>query len=702
MSELPFDPVLGKGAEQIEVSNSEIQTFKSCRRRWYLGNYLGLAKKDKQMTGPLPLGTRIHDALEAYYTKDQDLIEAYNRLQRKDAQLFLMTEEADHEEKIKKFNSESELGLIMLEGYLDWLEEENEDSKIKVVSAEKKLEYNVEQFHDSRINIIGKVDMHVRRKEDGTTAIMDHKALHVDQNVLTPTGYKRIGDTKVGDELLAPDGTLTKVTGVYPQGVVHLNKVSFADHTSVLACDDHLWTTYKTKSSKDKRTSVQYLESTKELSSVVRKKTSKGTELRTRAIPVVCPKAIEFPSKELPISPYILGALIGDGNLTPATMVKFSTSDKFILDEIIRESKGLLEYYHISRYDYGLFDTSVRQYFDGNRICLERPLIRELTMLGLMGKKSYEKAIPDNYKYTSVEDRIALLQGIMDTDGFVRNYSEKSRGQVALYCTSEKLVHDVAWIVRSLGGLATINQNPKNTKCHKPDGSILECRTGYYISIRLPEGVCPFRLPKKVEAYNSFKRTVEYRIVDNIADAGYGEAVCISVDHPDKLYITDDFIVTHNTVAPSGFNTYYMTSHMSEQLMLYCLLEELSGDGIKVDGGIYNLLKKVKRTGSAKPPFYERIDVRFNRHTMHAFWTRLMGTLDDMMRVRDALDQGADHRFVAYPSPTKDCTWICPFFLVCSMMDDGSSADRMLEDQYVQVDPLQRYKTEDENKENNG
>ena len=328
---MPYEPVLGRHAESVEVSNSEIQNFKACRRRWYLNNYLGLGKKSKQLTGPLPLGTRIHDALEAYYTKDEDLTDAYTRLQRKDAKIFLASDEAKSEEKIKDFNKESELGLIMLEGYLDWLEAENPDSLITVVSAEEKLEYNVQNFHDSRVNIIGKIDMRVRRNFDNSMAILDHK-----------------------------------------------------------------------------------------------------------------------------------------------------------------------------------------------------------------------------------------------------------------------------------------------------------------------------------------------------------------------------------TVAASGFNTYYLTAHMSEQLMLYCLLEELSGeDDQKVDGGIYNLLKKVKRTGSAKPPFYERIDVRFNKHTMRAFWTRLMGTLDDMMRVRDALDAGADHRFVAYPSPTKDCTWICPFYHVCPMMDDGSSADRMLEDQFTQIDPLERYKTDD-NKENDG
>jgi hypothetical protein len=155
-------------------------------------------------------------------------------------------------------------------------------------------------------------------------------------------------------------------------------------------------------------------------------------------------------------------------------------------------------------------------------------------------------------------------------------------------------------------------------------------------------------------------------------------------------------LLDHKTA--QTFNMYYETSHMSEQLMLYVLLEKMdkvNGDPL-VDGGIYNLIKKVKRSASAKPPFYERMDVRFNDKTLQSFWIRTMGTVRDIMELRDRLDAGEDHRFYAYPSPTKDCTWKCPFFQVCPMFDDGSSAEAMLEELFEQVDPNARYEDENE------
>lgn len=321
------EPVLGKHPELIEISNSEIQTFKSDRRRWFLGNYLGLAKNEKSEVGPLPLGTRLHDSLEQYYLTGDNPVDVYNRLQREDNKKFLATSESSIEEMVKKFNDESELGRIMLEGYMDWMDEENPDARLEVIGAEKKLEYRLMEFNP-RVQLIGKVDLQVRRLEDGSRATLDHKS------------------------------------------------------------------------------------------------------------------ALQF---------------------------------------------------------------------------------------------------------------------------------------------------------------------------------------------------------------------------------------------------TD----------------YYKFAHQSEQLMMYTMLESLNPDedNTRVDGGIYNLLKKVKRTSRAKPPFYERIDVRFNKKTMDAFWIRTLGTIRDIMDVRDALDNGADHRYVCYPTPTMDWkTGSSPFFPVYSMLDDGSSAEAYLEENFYQNNPNARYEIPDETK----
>lgn len=319
------EPVLGRFPERVEISNSEIQKFKQDRRQWFLGNYLGLAKNEKSEVGPLPLGTRIHDSLEQYYLSGVNPVDVYNRLQRVDNQRFLATSEANFEEYVKKFNDESELGRIMLEGYMDWMDEENPDAGLEVIGAEKKLSYVLADFNP-RVELIGKVDLQVRRLEDGSRATLDHKS--------------------------------------------------------------------------------------------------------------------------------------------------------------------------------------------------------------------------------------AL-----------------------------------------------------------------------------------------------------------------------------------------------NFTDYHKFAHQSEQLMMYTMLERLhpESDGTRVDGGIYNLLKKVKRSSRAKPPFYERLDVRFNKKTMDAFWIRTLGTIRDIMATRDALDGGANHLYVCYPTPTMDWkTGSSPFFPVYTMLDDGSNAEAYLEEHFHQHNPNARYEIQEE------
>lgn len=169
-----LEPVLGRNPKSVSISNSEIQTFKGCRRRWMLGTYYGLQPNDLVMTGPLPLGTRIHNALEIFYRDGENPVDVYNRLLRVDADLFAKSNEATDEVKIKKFNSEAELGRRMIEGYLEWLDEENRDADIEYVSQEEKLDYRLNDF-DPRVELIAKIDARVKRRSDGTRALMDHK-----------------------------------------------------------------------------------------------------------------------------------------------------------------------------------------------------------------------------------------------------------------------------------------------------------------------------------------------------------------------------------------------------------------------------------------------------------------------------------------------------------------------------------------------
>jgi len=317
------EPYLGKNLDMVRISNSEIQGFKNCRRQWFFANYLGLQAKEVELTGPLPLGTRVHDSLEHFYKHGVVPVDTYAELMETAREIFEDSPQSDDPKLVTKFNSEAELGRLMLEGYIEWIEETDADANLDIQYAEKVIEHRIDAI-DQRVMLQAKVDAEARRKSDNSLAIIDHKT------------------------------------------------------------------------------------------------------------------AIDF-------------------------------------------------------------------------------------------------------------------------------------------------------------------------------------------------------------------------------------------------------------------GPYHKFSHMSEQLMTYTLISKFHPpeDGAEVDGGVYNLLKKVKRSPTAKPPFYERLDIRFNDATLRAFYIRLLGVLHDMMEVRDKLDAGADHRFVAYPKPQMD--WHCgkcPFFQLCPMVDDGSSADRYIEDHFVVGNPYERYNDE--------
>jgi hypothetical protein len=147
-----------------------------------------------------------------------------------------------------------------------------------------------------------------------------------------------------------------------------------------------------------------------------------------------------------------------------------------------------------------------------------------------------------------------------------------------------------------------------------------------------------------------------------------------------------------------SFSDFASQAQMNEQILTYMLLEHAQNTdpSERSEGGIFTLLKKVKRTAAARPPFYEQIEVRHNVFTMRAFWQRIHGTISDLMGVKKALDEGSDPNFVAYPRPTKDCKWKCQFYTICPLIDDGSAAEAAISEMYEVADPYGYYgKTEE-------
>lgn len=135
-------------------------------------------------------------------------------------------------------------------------------------------------------------------------------------------------------------------------------------------------------------------------------------------------------------------------------------------------------------------------------------------------------------------------------------------------------------------------------------------------------------------------------------------------------------------------------AHMNEQVLTYMLLESQKRDeSERSDGGIFTMLKKVRRTAAAKPPFYDQIEIRHNVFALRSFWDRIHGVVADMMRVRIGLNAGEKHQFLAYPKPSRDCKWKCQFFAICPLLDDGSAAEQAISEMYEEADPYAYYGT---------
>jgi hypothetical protein len=135
----------------------------------------------------------------------------------------------------------------------------------------------------------------------------------------------------------------------------------------------------------------------------------------------------------------------------------------------------------------------------------------------------------------------------------------------------------------------------------------------------------------------------------------------------------------------------------NEQMLHYILLDMLSAyvelaPEIQITGAYYNMLKRVKRTGTAKPPFFDRVYIPHSPAEIESYRKHLIGTTTDILRTDRALTHGADPQEYAYPSIRNECTWDCQFFSLCHLYDDGSHAEAMLETRYMKHDPLERYR----------
>ncbi|MFD9462762.1 helicase-related protein [Streptomyces sp. NPDC060027] len=341
------------------------------------------------------------------------------------------------------------------------------------------------------------------------------KAQPLDSTVLTPTGFRRMGDLGVGDEVVVPDGEIALIDGVFPQGERDVWRMVLSDGSHVECDDEHLWIVGTSRAWH--RGQAPKTMTTRE----IRLDTFKANGSSKWYIPSAAPVDLG-PDIELPLDPYLFGLLLGDGSFRHE--LRLSTIDDEIRDAAASAVAPDCRLVPVSgsRRDYTI---QLKQRSGGVR----NPVIQALRNLDLWGKTSHGKFIPKEFKNTSVKNRLALLQGLLDTDGTV----QKDGLSISLCSASLRLAEDVAWLARSLGGRARV----------------LPKKAAFNVSVALPAEYAPFKLSRKADRvrprpkYSTFRRGI--RAVEYV---GRKPVQCISVAHPSHAYVTDNFTVTHNTM----------------------------------------------------------------------------------------------------------------------------------------------------------
>lgn len=351
------------------------------------------------------------------------------------------------------------------------------------------------------------------------------KALADDTEIPTPSGFVRMGELKVGDEVYSRDGKPVKVVAVPFKGVAACFNMIFSDGVTVAASGDHRWVC-KTSRERFRRSYVssgsgrefenpsfdQWVElSTLE---IIEAGGYGGISIRPWnrvSVPVCAP--VQRVDKGL-FDPYLVGLLIGDGGLTSGS-VMLSSADSEIAE------------YVVSRYGAvpsGRFGYRLNGYQD------------KMREIGLMGCGSLEKHIPKPYLEGSVEERLQLLRGLMDTDGTI------SATAMAFSTISSRLRDDFVELVSSLGGRSKVKKRKAGYR--DKEGVFVQCNDVYNVRINIP--LCPFSLRRKAEKFRLNERRHE-RVLYSVAPLGEKPSTCVTVEGDGTFLATRDYLVTHNS-----------------------------------------------------------------------------------------------------------------------------------------------------------
>lgn len=347
-----------------------------------------------------------------------------------------------------------------------------------------------------------------------------------DSVVPTPSGLRRWGDLQVGDLLFGRDGRPTMILATYPQKKMRFYRVTFDDGSVAEVGGPHLWNVRGRSERRKGEAGWRTLTTEEILGLGVRRPNGRG-ESRQWEIPAQ--GMVQFTSREVPLHPYFVGIWLGDGTKGEPQYTKPHAE---VADALRAFGYEVSEHSAAGRY----------------RVIGVSHLFRDEPF----SLNSYDRFIPEDYKFNSVENRLSLFGGLMDSDGEVHR-----SGSIGYSSTSKRLADDVLWLARSLGCKAKYQAAVKKPSYINSDGVRVAGRDCYRLTINAPFN--PFSIPHKRDAYKPSEHRYTVRWIDSIEPIDEQEGMCVTVSAPDHLYLMDDFIVTHNSTACSWALIWHMS-----------------------------------------------------------------------------------------------------------------------------------------------
>ena len=370
----------------------------------------------------------------------------------------------------------------------------------------------------------------------------------------TCPGYTVVEQIQVGDHVFAPDGSPVEVLGVFPRGYLDVYRVTFSDGRSVVVDKDHLWGVYLYKH--DRADDNLVVISTQRIANMLSGSGSRSTRKLRFSVPMNQP--VQYEKRDLPVDPYVMGAFIADGCLTRSvSALCISGDDEFIVAKCAERvgASGYKRHGSMHHRADGSARTNYSWYFiDPSR---ERPntdaLLSKMSVFGgiegVVDTKSTERRIPAEYLTASVEQRGELLLGLFDCD-WPLGAIDGGRYNVSYSTACQGLAEDVQRLLWSLGVTSSITE-------HHRDNGQGSCSVEYDVHVRMTNDRKArfFSLPRKVEiakqaAMHCLTKSFDVDFSDIVAVEKLSDqmqTVCLYVDHPDHLYQSEDFVVTHNT-----------------------------------------------------------------------------------------------------------------------------------------------------------